>query len=303
MTYSEIEKLLSAGADAVESVLSEYAAGDDEKFGVIYEAVRYSLLGGGKRLRPFIVLQFALLAAAESGADPERAYMAALPYASALEMIHTYSLIHDDLPCMDNDDLRRGKPTSHIKFGEANALLAGDALLTRSFGVAVSNAYASSETNCRAVALLSECAGIGGMIGGQVLDLIGEGERFDMETLERLQSLKTGELIRCAALLGCYAGGASEKMCEAAEKYAMGIGRAFQVIDDILDATGDEKLLGKPIGSDRESGKTTFLTFMSVSEASSYAAKLTEDAKTAIDGFDGSEILCALADYLLTRKK
>ena len=298
-----MEKLLSVGAAAVETILAEYAAGDDEKFGVIYEAMRYSLLGGGKRLRPFLVLQFALLAANESGTVPEHAYEAALPYASALEMIHTYSLIHDDLPCMDNDDLRRGKPTSHKMFGEANALLAGDALLTRSFGVAASNAYASPETNCCAVALLSKCAGSDGMIGGQVLDLIGEREPFDMETLERLQSLKTGELIRCAALLGCYAGGASEIMCEAAEEYALGIGRAFQVIDDILDVVGDESVLGKPIGSDKDSGKTTFLTFMSIDEARAYAAKLTDAAKAAISKFEGSEILCALADYLLTRKK
>lgn len=303
MSPVEIEKLLSVGAAAVETVLAEYAAGDDTKFGVIYEAMRYSLLGGGKRLRPFLVLQFALLAAGESGADPERAYEAALPYACALEMIHTYSLIHDDLPCMDNDDLRRGKPTSHKKFGEANALLAGDALLTRSFGVAASNVYASPETNCRAVKLLSDCAGAGGMIGGQVLDLIGENEEFDLETLERLQSLKTGELIRCAALLGCYAGGASEGLCEAAECYALGIGRAFQIIDDILDVIGDEAMLGKPIGSDSDSGKTTFVTLMSMEKAHAYAGKLTDDAKAAVSVYEGSEILSALADYLLTRKK
>ncbi len=303
MSGADIEKLMGIGAAAVETVLAEYSSGDDAKFGVIYEAMRYSLLGGGKRLRPFLVLQFALLSAAESGADPERAYNAGLAYGAALEMIHTYSLIHDDLPCMDNDDLRRGKPTSHIKFGEANALLAGDALLTRSFGVAAQNAYASPETNCKAVALLSTCAGADGMIGGQVLDLIGENESFGMDELGRLQSLKTGELIRCAALLGCYAGGASEALCEAAEKYALGIGRAFQVIDDILDVIGDVELLGKPIASDKDSGKTTFLTYMSVDEAYSYAAKLTDGAKAAISEFDGSDVLCTLADYLITRKK
>ena len=300
---THIEKLLTLGAAAVEAELTEYAAGDDEKFGVIYEAVRYSLLGGGKRLRPFLVLQFALLSASESGMDCGRAFEAALPYACALEMIHTYSLIHDDLPCMDNDELRRGKPTSHVKFGEANALLAGDALLTRSFGIAASNKFAAAEINCRAVALLSECAGISGMIGGQVLDLIGETEKFDMETLERLQSLKTGELIRCAALLGCMAGGASPSLCEAAEKYALGVGRAFQVVDDILDANGNEELLGKPIGSDKESGKTTFLSFMSIPEAREYAAKLTDGALEAIGAFTGSETLYELAKYLLTRVK
>jgi len=303
MSTCEMERLIKLGAAAVESELSEYAAGDDEKFGVIYDAMRYSLLAGGKRIRPFLTLQFALLAAAEGGTSTEQAYAAAMPYACALEMIHTYSLIHDDLPCMDDDDLRRGKPTCHKKFGEANALLAGDGLLTRAFGVAASNPYADAECNCAAVTLLSKCAGADGMIGGQVLDLIGENEQFGMDVLVRLQSLKTGELIRAACLLGCYAGCGSDTLCRAAEDYAMGIGRAFQVIDDVLDAVGDEKIFGKPIGSDTKSGKTTFLTFMTVNEARQYARELTESAKNAIAQWEGSEILRDLGDYLLTRNK
>ena len=299
----DIENQLAVGARAVEAELEAYVPESDERFGVIYDAMRYSLLGGGKRLRPFIAMQFALLAARESGRDGQTAFRSALAYGSALEMIHTYSLIHDDLPCMDNDDLRRGKPTSHKNFGEANALLAGDALLTRAFGVAVTNPYADAKTNCMAAALLSECAGAGGMIGGQVLDLIGEHESFDMETLELLQSLKTGELIRCAALLGCLSGGGSDALCDAAEKYALCIGRAFQVIDDILDVVGDESVLGKPIGSDKSCGKTTFATVMTVDEARIYAKSLTDEAKAAVSSFDGSEALCELADYLLTREK
>jgi len=299
---TNIETLLKVGAAAVESELEAYIPESDERYGIIFDAMRYSLLGGGKRLRPFLVLQFALLAAGESGRDAKRTFEAALPYGCALEMIHTYSLIHDDLPCMDNDDLRRGKPTSHKRFGEANALLAGDALLTRAFGVAATNSLLDGATNASAVALLSECAGADGMIGGQVLDLIGENEKFDMPTLELLQSLKTGELIRCAALLGCLAGGASEELCEAAEKYALCIGRAFQVIDDVLDVVGDEATLGKPIGSDGECGKTTFATVMSIDEAMAYAKELTEAAKAAIITFDGAEALAELADYLLTRK-
>lgn len=303
MSTPDIEMLLSVGAKAVEGVLSDYIPETKGRFSVVNDAMRYSLLSGGKRIRPFLVLQFALLGAIDSGSDPEAAFNAALPYAAAVEMIHTYSLIHDDLPCMDDDELRRGKPTCHVKFGEANALLAGDGLLTRAFGAAVSNRQLSAQTNCRAVALLSECAGADGMIGGQVMDLIGESQAFDMETLEVLQSLKTGELIRCASLLGCLAGGASDEVAECAERYSMCIGRAFQVIDDILDVTGDEAVFGKPIGSDAKSGKTTFLTFMTTDEARAYAARLTEEAKSAVSKYSGSDTLCALADYLLKRNK
>ncbi len=300
---TDIEALLASCADEVEGELGACVPMRDTRYALIFDAMRYSLLAGGKRLRPFLVMEFARLAANERGADADAAKKAAMAYACAIEMIHTYSLIHDDLPCMDNDDLRRGKPTSHKVYGEANALLAGDALLTRAFGVIASNPHADAAANCRAAALLSECAGAGGMIGGQVLDLIGETETFGLDTLEELQSLKTGELIRCAALLGCIAGGASEGLCEAAQKYAYAIGRAFQVIDDILDVVGDEATLGKPIGSDEESEKTTFVTHMGIDEARRYASRLTSDAKTAIAEYRGSETLCELAEYLLTREK
>ena len=298
-----INEQLKKNAGEIETLLGSYIPESDKPYGVIHEAMRYSLLSGGKRLRPFLVIEFARLAASAAGKDPDEAQRAAGPYACALEMIHTYSLIHDDLPCMDDDVLRRGMPTNHVKFGEANALLAGDGLLTRAFGVAVTNPNADAATNCRAAALLSDCAGADGMIGGQVLDLIGETESFGIETLELLQSLKTGELIRAAALLGCYAGGASDEMIRAAERYAMGIGRAFQVIDDILDVVGDEATFGKPIGSDKESGKTTFATCMTIEQAREYARTLTDDAKAAISHFAGSETLCELAQYLLTRDK
>lgn len=303
MSGINIEELLTSCAALTETALERCVHPSDAKYAVIQDAMRYSLLSGGKRLRPFLAFEFACLAARESGADPDMAMQAALPFACAVEMIHTYSLIHDDLPCMDNDDLRRGKPTSHKVYGEANALLAGDALLTRAFGVAVSNPCVDSAVTARAVALLSDCAGEDGMIGGQVLDLLGEKEKYDIKTLELMQAMKTGELIRCASLLGCYAGGASDELISAAESYALYVGRAFQVIDDVLDAVGDEAELGKPIGSDADSGKTTFLTYMSVNGAREYAAQLTEEAKSAIAGFEGSEVLCALADYLLTRQK
>ena len=290
-------------AAQIESELKKYMDMSDPDYGVLFDAMRYSLLAGGKRLRPFLTLEFARLAASSQDHDPDRAESAATAYAMAVEMIHTYSLIHDDLPCMDNDDLRRGKPTNHKVFGEANALLAGDALLTLAFEVAASNRLASPETNCRAVSLLAGCAGANGMVGGQVLDLIGETSHLGFETLERLQSKKTGELIRASSLLGCYAGGADAQLINAAEHYSMGIGRAFQVLDDILDMTGDVELLGKPIGSDAESDKTTFLTYMTVDEAYAYADRLTREAVSAVEGYAGSEPLCALAVYLSKRNK
>jgi len=298
----DIEALLRSCAALTETALDRCVPASDAKYAVIHDAMRYSLMAGGKRLRPFLVFEFACLAARDSGRDADEAMQAALPFACAIEMVHTYSLIHDDLPCMDNDDLRRGKPTSHKVYGEANALLAGDALLTKAFGI-VTASDAAPENIVSAVAMLSQCAGANGMIGGQVLDLMGENEKFDMDTLEELQSMKTGELIRASVLLGCLAGGASDELASAAEKYAMGIGRAFQIVDDILDATGDEATLGKPIGSDKDSGKTTFLSFMTVDAARDYAVRLTDDAKSAIADFEGSDVLMALADYLISRNK
>ena len=302
MPDKEISLALHKAALLVENKLAELSECADADLSVIYDAMRYSLLSGGKRLRPFLTLEFARISALESGKDPESARDAALVFGAAVEMIHTYSLIHDDLPCMDDDALRRGKPTCHIKFGEANALLAGDALLTRAFGVAAGNRSVSPETVVRAVSLMSECAGADGMVGGQVIDLASEGKNVGIATLEKLQTKKTGELIRCASLLGCIAGGASEGLTRVAESYSMGIGRAFQVIDDILDVVGDEKLLAKPIGSDAASGKSTFATVMTVDEARGYAERVTAMATDAVKRFAGSEALISLAEYLLTRK-
>ena len=208
---------------------------------------------------------------------------AVLPFACALEMIHCYSLIHDDLPCMDNDDYRRGKLTSHKKFGEANALLAGDALLTYAFEVAGKNENVPYEKRVEAVITLAENAGAEGMIGGQVLDLIGEKEKFDYDTLLRMNTLKTGKLIKTACLLGCIAAG--KKDTANAEKYAYNVGLAFQIIDDILDMGTEEN-------------KTTFLSFMTAEEAYKKAKELLKEAKTLVD----SEELISLCDYLLDRK-
>lgn len=294
---TDIKKRISEDAALMEEVLTGYLSMTDDKYPVLFEAMRYGVLDGGKRVRPFLALEFCRMAGGED--------KAVLPFAAAIECIHSYSLVHDDLPCMDNDMLRRGKPTNHVKFGEANALLCGDALLTYAFEIASNNEHVDAKATVEAIKLLSNMSGVYGMVGGQQIDLLSEGKSIDMDTLKYLHSKKTGCLIRCASLLGCIAAGKvkDSDFYIAADKYARGIGLTFQIIDDILDVTGDEAVFGKPIGSDAEQNKTTFMTFMSVEDAFEEAKKLTTEAKTAISAFSGSEILCDFADYLLYRNK
>lgn len=292
---TDIKNKLTVSAKLTEGALGVYMERDDEDIKTLIESERYSLFAGGKRIRPFLTLEFCKL----FGGD-ERA---ALPFAAAVEMIHTYSLIHDDLPCMDNDDLRRGKPTNHKVFGYSTALLAGDGLLTRAFGVAASNPYVDSSVAVAAVKALSDAAGEFGMIGGQIIDLYGEKERLSEEKLLKLHALKTGALIKVSAELGCLAAGCAEDSVEmaAALEYAAKIGLAFQIIDDIMDVTVSEEVLGKSAGSDAENNKTTFMTYYSVEDAKQYAAKLTAEAVSAIADYAGSETLTDLAAYLLDR--
>lgn len=290
-----LKTALTEAALAAEQALSDALAGDDPDYGIILEAERYSVLGAGKRIRPFLVLAFARL----FGGDDR----AALPFAAAIELMHCFSLIHDDLPCMDNDDLRRGKPTNHIVYGEATALLAGDALAIRALEVAASNEAVSPAEAIRAVRTLADAAGPFGMIGGQIMDMYGESHPLTLEQLRKLQMHKTGALIRAAALLGCIAAEipAGDERITAALTYADGIGLAFQIIDDILDVLGDEATLGKPIGSDAASGKSTFVTHLGVEEARRVAEKMTAMAKHAIEPYPDSALLCDLADWLLCR--
>lgn len=292
-----VEETLKASARKTEEALASYLVCDQADLAPIFEAEAYSLLGGGKRIRPFLVLEFCKL----FGGREE----AAMPFACALEMIHTYSLIHDDLPCMDDDDYRRGRLTSHKKFGEAMAVLAGDALLTRAFGTAASNNEVSSEICLAAVKTLSDAAGDEGMIGGQVLDIRGENdEAVTLDDLRRLQSLKTGALIRVAARLGCLSAGKDAHSPEvtAADEYAAGIGLAFQIVDDVLDVVGDPSLLGKQTGADTKKHKMTFTHFYSPDEAMAYAKTLTNKAVETLAPYKGSELLCDLARYLSERK-
>ena len=297
MNYEAVAKaVLAEDAVRVEALLDTMYRGGSRCDAVLDEACRYSLMAGGKRVRPALTLEFCRL----FGGDPADA----LPFAAAVEMIHTFSLIHDDLPCMDDDDLRRGRPTSHKVFGEAYALLAGDGLALDAFGMAASNTRVSSEARAEAVRLLSRAAGCGGMVRGQIVDMFGEGNTLSYDELLFLHANKTGALIRVAAQMGCLAAGYAVGSPEmvAAEGYAERIGLAFQVIDDILDATATPDVLGKSVGGDAGHHKSTFLSFKPVSEAEIYAARLTEEAVSLVSTYEGSERLVALARYLAVRK-
>lgn len=289
-TMDEYFKLIN---DSLDSFIPECNFGER----VVHDAMKYSLSIGGKRIRPVLVLEFCRIC----GGDVKKA----LPLAVALEMIHTYSLIHDDLPCMDDDDMRRGLPSCHIKFGEEYALLAGDGLLTLAFGTVADSDFAKENPAdaIKAISALSALSGVNGMIGGQVVDLINEERNADLDTLQTMDSLKTGALIRCAAYLGALCAGADEEKMKHAEIYSSRIGHAFQIVDDILDVIGDEKLLGKPIGSDKESGKSTYVTLLGLEKSKEYAENLTNEAIDALEIFGAEgEFLKSLAFSLIKRQ-
>ena len=258
----------------------------------VAEAMGYSLSAGGKRIRPVLTAEFCRIC----GGDAE----AALPAACALEMIHTFSLIHDDLPCMDDDDMRRGKPSCHAAFGEAMALLAGDALLNYAYEVISCGDGLSAETKLALISELSKATGVNGMIGGQVIDTTFEGKMTEAELLD-MYSMKTGALLKTACKMGCIAAGAGDEKIAAAELYAGKLGLAFQIIDDILDVTGDEKLLGKPIGSDSDNDKTTYVTLNGTEKSRDAAEILTDEALNALEAFEDTQFLKELTLFLLKR--
>ncbi len=277
----------------VEEWLSKCFAGR-EAYGAIYDAMNYSLMAGGKRIRPVLTLETCRMC----GGDVE----AALPFACAVEMVHTYSLIHDDLPCMDDDDLRRGKPTNHKVYGEATAVLAGDALLTAAFEMmAEHRGGLVGGRVLEAMDCLSHAAGAAGMIGGQVLDMEGEERTLSLEELELMQSLKTGALISAAAEIGCILAGGNDQQRQAVRTYAQCIGRAFQVRDDMLDVTSTDEVLGKPIGSDAENGKTTFVTALGLDGCAKLVDELTNRAIQALETFEKPEFHVWLAHLLAGR--
>ena len=258
------------------------------------EAMQYSLMAGGKRLRPVLVLAFC----AACGGDVR----AALPVACAVEMVHTYSLIHDDLPCMDNDDLRRGKPTNHVVFGECTATLAGDALQAEAFRTILSTEL-PAEMRAECARLLAEAAGENGICGGQQLDMEGEGKVLTKEELMDINDRKTSAMIYAACLMGVTCGGGNEQQREAAAKYAKALGLAFQIRDDMLDVISTESELGKPIGSDAREGKNTFMALYGLERCGAYVHELSEQAAAAVDGaFADSAFLQQLARSLADRK-
>ena len=291
---AEYVSVINCAADRCVSA-SAFEGRESEGLAVMLKAMDYSLGNGGKRIRPMLTLEFCRVC----GGD----FKKAVPFALGAEMIHTYSLIHDDLPCMDDDDLRRGKPSSHKAFGEANALLAGDSLLTLAFETVLSAEGVDADKKARAGFELARAAGCSGMIAGQVMDLANEGKAAPLEDIRATDRLKTGEMIRVSALLGCIAAGADDEKIKAAERYCENIGLAFQIVDDVLDVTSDSETLGKPVGSDMENGKSTYVSLLGLEESIRFARELTERAKEAV-GIFGSEgeFLAELADRLLNRK-
>ncbi|HXV62141.1 MAG TPA: farnesyl diphosphate synthase [Vicinamibacteria bacterium] len=291
------DRYRSERAARIETYLDDYLPAEDTPPATISRAVRYSLFAGGKRLRPILVI-----ASAESvGGNLDDA----LPAAAALEMIHTYSLIHDDLPAMDDDSLRRGQPTSHVVFGEAIAILAGDALQTHAFRVLAAPRGGSRvppERRLRAVAVLAEAAGASGMVGGQVADLESERRPADAETLEFIHRHKTGALIRAAAEMGALMGGANESVVGRLRQFGEEIGLAFQIVDDILDVEGSSAVLGKSPGKDEKAGKTTYPRVHGIDAARIRAKELTESALSRVAALgEAAHPLVALARRAVNR--
>ena len=257
----------------------------------LFEAMRYSLLAGGKRLRPIFVFDFCRMCGGN--------WELAAPFAAAVEMIHTYSLIHDDLPCMDNDDFRRGRPTNHKVYGEATAVLAGDALLTAAFSFLTKAPY-SAEIRIRAVEILSECAGELGMVGGQALDMSSEERQCTEQEVLDIQSRKTGALIRAACTLGVLAGNGNEEQLAAAGIFADHLGLAFQIRDDMLDVIGTAEEMGKSVGTDAV--KNTFVQLYGLDKCNTLVCEHTDLAIGQLSAFSDTQFMVALADFLTSRR-
>ena len=291
-----VKEQLEYYAELVEEALNRYLPETECLQKNVILAARHSLNAGGKRIRPALVMEFCRVC----GGEPEDA----LPVACAIEMMHTFSLIHDDLPCMDDDDMRRGQPSCHKAYGEATALLAGDALAMLPYQIIAEAALKKrmdSGAALKIISLLGESAGIFGMIGGQVIDTENEGKELPVNMLLQMYRMKTGALLDFCCRAGCIAAGAGADKQLAAGDYAQKLGLAFQIIDDILDVTADEKLLGKPVHSDAESGKFTYVTAVGLENARAEAERLTQQALRALDDFEDTQFLRELTDMLLKR--
>ena len=284
----KIDNITAETVQKLEMLLEELLPESESQ---VVSAARYSILNAGKRIRPVLLMEFYKLCGGEN-------FKGALCFAAALEMI-----IHDDLPCMDNDDMRRGKPSCHKQFGETIALLAGDMLLTKAFSVACGADGIPADRMIKAIEVLSYEAGENGMIGGQEIDLAIENKEADIEIITEMYLKKTSALLVCACKIGCILAGASENELQAAEKYAESLGLAFQIIDDILDKTADEKQLGKPVGSDDKNNKSTYLSKKGIEASRKNAAELTQKALSALEAFSGDKTAVReITLYLLDRK-
>ena len=277
----------------IESYLKDfYHQWRDEPQTRLYDAIFYSLLAGGKRLRPILAFEFCRLCGRE--------WQAAAPFAAAIEMIHTYSLIHDDLPCMDNDDFRRGRPTNHKVYGEAMAVLSGDALLTDAFCAAAMAKLPNPADMATAIGVLSECAGSHGMVGGQVLDIMSEERLLSEQEVLDIQSRKTGALIRAACALGAIAGGATQAQFDAACQFAAALGLAFQIRDDMLDVIGSQEEMGKGVGTD--ANKNTFVRLYGLEKCEELVQTYTDYALQALNVFEDTRFITELAKSLTARR-
>ena len=279
----------------IDAALAEYfTLGDEFPQARLAEAMRYSLLAGGKRIRPILVLEFCRIA----GGDVE----AALPVACAIEMLHTYSLIHDDLPCMDNDALRRGRPTNHVVYGECTAVLAGDTLQAEAFGT-ILRCDLPADRKAACAEILAGAVGLDGMCGGQYLDMYWEGRKLSEQELTEINSRKTGALLVAACQMGVAAAGGSRLMLDTAGHFGAALGMAFQIRDDMLDVLSTAEELGKPIGSDSQENKNTYMVLMGEEGCRQTVARLTEFAKNVLgEAFEDTAFLRAMADSLADRK-
>ena len=296
LTDTDLAGAMAETAAAVDEVLGRELPGPDGPAARLYEAMRYGALGGGKRLRAFLVRTGARLAGAED--------RGALRVAASIEMVHAYSLVHDDLPAMDDDDMRRGKPSCHIAFDEATAILAGDALLTRAFEVlAGEETHPSPAIRVELVRALAAAAGGLGMVGGQMIDLAAQHEAVDFELIAVLERMKTGALIAFGCEAGAVLGDAPDSVRGALRAYGYDVGLAFQIVDDLLDVTGEEASLGKKVGKDAAAGKATFVAALGVEGARREARSLVDRAVARLDGFGpDAETLHAFGDYVLQRR-
>jgi len=287
---------MARAAERVEAVIDRLLPATTRHEAPLWQAMRYGSLGGGKRLRPFLVLESSRL----FDVPEERA----LRVGAAVELIHCYSLIHDDLPAMDNSDLRRGRPTVHKQFNDAVAILAGDALLTLAFEVLADPAtHPDPEVRTQLVSALAKAAGPAGMVGGQMLDLVAETTTYDLDEVIRLQQGKTGQLIAFPCIAGAILGGGSEAQRAALWRYAEALGLAFQIADDLLDVEGSEEVVGKSVGRDQQAGKATFVSLLGIEPARARARALVDDAARLLDGFgDKAATLKAVASFVVERR-